>query len=83
MLCTFTEAYKCLGFKSRASIYQLKDKGILDPDIRRIDDKKYLYMSAFKGLTLAKHIENNLTATNYIHLNDYDLEKYIELSKSQ
>ena len=40
-------------------------------------------MSAFKGLTLAKHIENNLTATNYIHLNDYDLEKYIELTKSQ
>ena len=38
MLCTFTEAYKCLGFKSRASIYH-KDKGILDPYIRRINDK--------------------------------------------
>ena len=82
MLCTFTEAYKCLGFKSRASIYQLKDKGILDPYIRRINDKKYLYMGDIKGVTLAKHIENNLTSTNYIALNDYDLNKYIELSKS-
>ena len=49
MLCTFTEAYKCLGFKSRASIYQLKDKGILDPYIRRINDKKYLYMGLIHG----------------------------------
>ena len=63
MLCTFTEAYKCLGFKSRASIYQLKDKGILDPYIRRINDKKYLFMGQIKGVSLAKHIENNLTAT--------------------
>ena len=39
MLCTFTEAYKCLGFKSRASIYQLRDKGILEPYIRRINAK--------------------------------------------
>ena len=82
MLCTFTEAYKCLGFKSRASIYQLKDKGILDPYIRRINDQKYLYMGAIKGVTLAKHIESNLFSTNYIPLNDYDLKKYIELSKS-
>ena len=82
MLCTFTEAYKCLGFKSRASIYQLKEKGILDPYIRRINDKKYLYMGDIKGVTLAKHIGNNLTSTNYIALNDYDLNKYIELSRS-
>ena len=83
MLCTFTEAYKCLGFKSRASIYQLKDKGILDPYIRRINDKKYLYMCAIKGVTLAKHIQNNLTSNNWIPINDYDLNKYIELAKSQ
>ena len=82
MLCTFTEAYKCLGFKSRASIYQLRDKGILDPYIRRINDQKYLFMGAIKGVTLAKHIENNLFSTNYIPLNDYDLNKYIELAKS-
>ena len=83
MLCTFTEAYKCLGFKSRASIYQLKDKGILDPYIRRIDDKKYLYMGSIKGVTLAKHIQNNLTSNNWIPINDYDLKKYVELAKSQ
>ena len=74
MLCTFTEAYKCLGFKSRASIYQLKDKG-------RINDKKYLFMGQIKGVSLAKHIENNLTATNYIPLNDYDLNLYVNLAK--
>ena len=67
MLCTFTEAYKCLGFKSRASIYQLKEKGILDPYIRRINDKKYLYMGAIKGITLAKHIENNLVRQVITH----------------
>ncbi len=83
MLCTFTEAYKCLGFKSRASIYQLKDKGILDPYIRRINDKKYLYMGTIKGVTLAKHIQNNLTSNNWIPINDYDLKKYVELAKSQ
>ena len=83
MLCTFTEAYKCLGFKSRASIYQLKDKGILDPYIRRINDKKYLFMGEIKGVTLAKHIQNNLTSNNWIPINDYDLKKYVELAKSQ
>ena len=83
MLCTFSEAYKCLGFKSRASIYQLKDKGILDPYIRRINDKKYLYMGTIKGVTLAKHIQNNLTSNNWIPINDYDLKKYVELAKSE
>ena len=82
MLCTFTEAYKCLGFKSRASIYQLRDKGILEPYLRRINDQKYLFMGAVKGVTLAKHIQNNLTSNNWIPINDYDLEKYIELAQS-
>ena len=75
MLCTFTEAYKCLGFKSRASIYQLRDKGILEPYIRRINDQKYLFMGAIKGDTLAKHIKNNLTSNNRIPIIDYDLKK--------
>ena len=79
MLCTFTEAYKCLGFKSRASIYQLKEKEILDPYIKRINVKKYLYMGSINGVTLAKHIENNLTATNYIPLNNYDPNLYVNL----
>ena len=73
---------KCLGFKSRASIYQLKEKGILEPYIRRINDQKYLFMGAIKGVTLAKHIQNNLTSNNWIPINDYDLKKYVELAKS-
>ena len=81
MLCTFTEAYKCLGFKSRASIYQLRDKGILEPYIRKINDQKYLFMGSIKGVTLAKHIQNNLTSNNWIPINDYDLEIYIELAQ--
>ena len=81
MLCTFTEAYKCLGFKSISSIYQLKDKGILKPYLNRIDDKNYLYMGKIRGVTLAKHIQKNLTSNNWIQLNDYDLKKYIELTK--
>ena len=82
MLCTFTEAYKCLGCKSRASIYQFKDKGIFEPCIRRINDPKYLFMGAINGVTLAKHVQNNLTSNNWIPINDYDLEKYIELAQS-
>lgn len=83
MYCTFTEAYKCLGFKSISSIYQLKDKGILKPYLHRIEDKNYLYMGAIKGVTLAKHIQKNLTSNNWIPINDYDLQKYVELSRTQ
>ena len=57
-----------------------KEKGILDPYIRRIDEKKYLFMGAIGGVTLAKYIENNLYSTNYIQLNDYDLNLYVKLS---
>ena len=81
MYCTFTEAYKCLGFKSRASIYQLKDKGILDPYLNKINDQNYLFMGKIRGVTLAKHIQKHLTSNNWIQLNDYDLKKYIELTK--
>ena len=48
-----------------------------------INDKKYLFMGAIKGVTLAKHIQNNLTSNNWIPINDYDLKKYVELAKSQ
>ena len=34
------------------------------------------------GVTLAKHIKNNLTSNNWITINDYDL-KYVELAKSE
>ena len=80
MHCTFTEAARCLGFKSRASIYQLKNKGILKPYLTQINGENYLFMGAIRGVTLAKHIENNLTSNNWIPLNDYDLHLYIELA---
>ena len=75
MYCTFDEAYRCLGFKSISSIYQLKDKGILKSYLNRIDDKNYLYMGKIRGVTLAKHIQNNLTSENWIPINDYDLKE--------
>ena len=78
---TLTTAYKCLGFKSISSIYQLKAKGLLKPYLNRIDDKNYLFMGKIRGVTLAKHIQKNLTSNNWIQLYDYDLKKYIELSK--
>ncbi len=37
-------------------------------------------MGAIKGVTLAKHIEKNLTSNNWIPLNDYDLHLYIKLA---
>ena len=82
MYCTFTEAYKCLGFKSRASIYQLKEKGILDPYIEVINGQKYLYMKEVRGKTLAQHIRNNLTSNNWVEVNDYDLNLYVKLTNS-
>ena len=81
MYCTFAEATKCLGFKSISSIYQLKDKGILKPYLNRIDDKNYFFMGKIRGVTLAKHIQKNLTSNNWIPINDHNLKKYIELTK--
>ena len=61
---------KCLDFKSRASIYQLKEKGIFDIYLRIINDQNYLFMAAIRGVTLAKDIQKNLTSNNWIQLND-------------
>ena len=40
-------------------------------------------MGAIRGVTLAKHIQKNLTSNNWIPINDYDLQKYVELTRSQ
>ena len=56
MLCTFLEDYKSLSFKSRSSIYQLEEKGILEPYLRQINNQNYLFMGSINGVTLAKHI---------------------------
>ena len=68
---------------NEVSIYQLKAKGLLKPYLNRIEDKNYLFMGKIRGVTLAKHIQNNLTSNNWIPINDYDLKKYVELAKSQ
>ena len=36
MLCTFSEASKLLGYKSRSTLYQLKEKGLLDDYLENI-----------------------------------------------
>lgn len=80
MYCTFTEAIKCLGFKSRNSLYQLEKKGALLPYLSTINCQKYLYMKEIKVKTLAQHIRNHLTSNNWIEVNDYDLHLYVELA---
>ena len=82
MFCTFTEATKCLGFKSRNSLYQLERKGVLKPYLSTINGQKCLYMKEIKGKTLAQHIRNNLTSNNWVEVNDYDLNLYVKLTNS-
>ena len=83
MHCTFTEATKCLGFKSRNSLYRLEEKGVLKPYLSTINGQKYLYMKEIQGKTLAQTIRNNLTSNNWVEVNDYDLNLYVELTNSR
>tara|TARA_Y100000746_G_C15222319_1_gene333911 strand:- start:196 stop:447 length:252 start_codon:yes stop_codon:yes gene_type:complete len=82
MLCNFSEAAKCLGFKSRNSLYQLEEKGALKPYLSTINGQKHLYMKEIKGKTLAQHIRNHLTSNNWVEVNDYDLHLYVKLANS-
>ena len=82
MYCTYSEATKCLGFKSRNSIYRLEEKGVLKPYLSTINGQKYLYMKEIKGKTLAQYIRPHLTSNNWIEVNDYDLHLYVKLSNS-
>ncbi len=82
MHCTFTEATKCLGFKSRNSLYRLEEKGVLKPYLSTINGQKYLYMKEIQGKTLAQTIRNNLTSNNWVEVNDYDLHLYVKLANS-
>ena len=43
---------------------------------------KIAYMEQIKIKTLAKHIRNNLTSNNWIEINDYDLNLYVNLANS-
>ena len=82
MHCTFTEATKCLGFKSRNSLYRLEEKGILKPYLSTINGQKHLYMKEIKGKTLAQYIRPHLTSNNWVQVNDYDLHLYVKLASS-
>ena len=82
MHCTFTEATKCLGFKSRNSLYRLEVKGVLKPNLSTINGQKHLYMKEIKGKTLAQYIRPHLTSNNWIEVNDYNLHLYVELANS-
>jgi len=80
MHCTISEDTKALGFKSRNSLYQLEQKGVLKDYLSTINGQKYLFMGAIKGKTLAQHIRNNLTSNNWVEVNDYDLNLYVKLA---
>ena len=82
MQCTFSEAIKCLGLKSRNTLYRLEEKEVLKPYLSTINGQKYLEMGKVKGKTLAQHIRNNLTSNNWIEVNDYDLNLYVKLTNS-
>ena len=82
MLCNYSEAARCLGFKSRNSLYQLEEKGVLKPYLSTINGQKHLYMKEIKGKTLAQTVRNNLTSNNWIEVNDFNLHLYVELANS-
>ena len=82
MYCTYSEATKCLGFKSRNSLYRLEEKGVLKPYLSTINGQKHLYMKEIRGKTLAQTVRNNLTSNNWVEVNDYDLHLYVKLANS-
>ena len=78
MWCSFSEASKLLGYKSRSTLYQLKEKGLLDNYLEEIEGKTYLYMRKRNGKTLAKHIRSNVFDRHGFACNDFDPDKYLE-----
>ena len=79
MLCTFSEASKLLGYKSRSTLYQLKEKGLLDDYLEEIEGKTYLYMRKRNGKTLAKHIRSNVFDRHGFACNDFNAETYLKM----
>ena len=80
MHCTFSEAIKCLGLKSRNTLYRSEEKGVLKDYLSTINDQKYFEMGKVKGKTRAQNIRNNLTSYNWVEVNDYDLNLYVKLT---
>ena len=79
MLCTFSEASKLLGYKSRSTLYQLKEKGLLDDYLEEIEGKKYLYMRKRNGKTVVQHLRKHVFT---IDLKDFNADEYLESLKS-
>ena len=82
MYCNYSESARCLGFKSRNSLYRLEEKGVLKPYLSTINGQKHLYMKEIKGKTLAQYIRPHLTSNNWVQVNDYDLHLYVKLASS-
>ena len=82
MLCTFSEASKLLGYKSRSTLDQLKEKGLLDDYLENIEGKTYLNMRKKKGKTLAKHIRSNVFDRHGFMCHNFDPEAYLDSLKT-
>ncbi len=82
MLCSFSEASKLLGYKSRSTLYQLKEKGLLDDYLENIEGKTYLNMRKKKGKTLAKHIRSNVFDRHGFMCHNFDPEAYLDSLKT-
>ena len=78
MYFTLSEASKLLGYKSRSTLYRLKEKGLLDDYLEEIEGKTYLYMREKKGKTLAKHIRSNIFDRHGFVCNDFNPETYLQ-----
>ena len=79
MWCSFSEASKLLGYKSRSTLYQLKEKGLLDDYLEEIEGKTYLYMRKRNGKTVVQQLRKHVFT---IALKDFNADKYLEILKS-
>ena len=78
MYCTFSEAAKLLGFKSKQSLYRLYKLGRLDDFIERIDGVNYIYMRAIKGKTIAQYLQDNLFSNHYTSVNNFNADEWLK-----
>ena len=78
MLCTFTEASRHLGYRSRSVLYRMKDLGYLDDYLEDVQGKLYLNMKPTGKLSLAQHIMHNTQWRGLQTIIDFDPDVYIE-----
>ena len=83
MLCSYSEASRLLGWKSRATLYRLRRDGWLKDYEETIESKRYLDMKPSGKDSLARHCKSVLAyrRTN-IEIIDFDPDEYLsELAK--